>query len=406
MAMQRDVVVIGGGHAAAQFCAGMVEAGQGARLHLVCEEPHLPYQRPPLSKSFLKNPQEATQPIRGSNWYAESGIEVHAGATAEAIDRHVGTVRLDDGRTLRYSTLVLATGTRARTLPSLPAGLRNVAQLRTAADAGVLRENMADAQNVIVLGGGFIGLEIAATARALGKQVTVLEAAPRLLARSLSPEMAEHVRSNHQAAGIDIRLGASAIGFEAQGDRLIAVQLGPQRLEVDLLVIGIGAIAETSIAQAAGIECRDGIVVDSFMRTSDPRILAIGDCTRFPLPGGEGDRRLESVQNANDQARTAVATVLGRSAPYAALPWFWSEQGAMRLQMAGCMPADAIRHRRPGPREDAFSVLHYTPDGVLACVESVNLPQDHMAARKLLEAGRSPQPHVACDPAVALKSLV
>jgi 3-phenylpropionate/trans-cinnamate dioxygenase ferredoxin reductase subunit len=319
--MQRDVVVIGGGHAAAQFCAGMVEAGQGARLHLVCEEPHLPYQRPPLSKSFLKNPEEAAQPIRGSDWYAESGIKVHGGTIAEAIDRHAGTVRLNDGRGLPYSTLVLATGTRARTLPSLPAGLRNVAQLRTAADAAALRANMADARHVVVLGGGFIGLEIAATARALGKQVSVLEAAPRLLARSLSSEMAEHVLRNHQAAGIDIRLGTSATGFEADGDRLVAVLLGPERLDADLLVVGIGAVAETAIAQAAGLACRDGIVVDRFMRTSDPRILAIGDCTRFPLPGG-GDRRLESVQNANDQARTAVATVLGHSVPYAALPWF------------------------------------------------------------------------------------
>ena len=400
----RDVLVIGGGHAAAQFCAGMVEAGQGARLHLVCEEPHLPYQRPPLSKSFLKNPQEAPQPIRGADWYAQSGIEVHLGARAEAVDRDARTVRLADGRALPYASLVLATGTRARSLPSLPSGLRNVGPLRTAGDAERLRANLAGASRVVVLGGGFIGLEIAATARAAGKAVTVLEAAGRLLGRSLSPEMAEHVRSSHQDAGIDIRLGVSVTGFEADGDRLVAVQCGAQRLEADLLVVGIGAVAETTLAQAAGLECRDGVVVDSFMRTSDPRILAIGDCARFPVPGGAGDRRLESVQNANDQARTAVATVLGNPSPYAALPWFWSEQGRLRLQMAGCMPAEAARHRRPGPREDAFSVLHYTPDGVLACVESVNLPQDHMAARRLLEAGRSPHPAMACDASVALKS--
>jgi len=406
MSMERDIVVIGGGHAAAQFCVGMAEAGQGGRVRLVCEEPHLPYQRPPLSKSFLKNAGEAAQPIRGEPWYADAGIELHLGAAAEAIDRASCTVRLAGGRALRYAHLVLATGTRARAVPSLPEGLRNVCRLRTAADAQGLRQRLEDAGRVAVLGGGFIGLEIAATARALGKEVTLIEAGGRLLGRSLSPEMAGHVLRSHEAGGVDVRLGAAPSRFECEGGRWLAVWLDGQRLEADLLVVGVGAMPETALAEAAGLACRDGVLVDGFMRTGDPRILAIGDCTRFPLPDGSGDRRLESVQNANDQARTAVATLLGQPSPYAALPWFWSEQGGMRLQMAGCMPAESVRHRRQGARPDAFSILHYTPDGRLACVESMNAPQDHMAARKLLESGCSPPPAGACDGAVALKSFL
>lgn len=404
--MDRDIVVIGGGHAAAQFCASLTEAGQGARVHLVCEEPDLPYQRPPLSKSFLKQPEESVQSIRGEAWYAEAGIQIHLGTAVEAIDRKARVVRLAGGRSLPYGVAVLATGTRARTLPGLPERIDNVVQLRTAADARVLRRQLGEAQQVVVLGGGFIGLEIATTARALGRQVTVLEAAPRLLSRSLSPEMAEHVLRSHRAAGVNIRLGEKVSGFEVAQAKLQAIHLAAERLPLDLLIVGIGATPETTLAQAAGLDCRDGVVVDTFMRSSDARILAIGDCARFPLPQEESDRRLESVQNAHDQARTAVATVLDRPAPYGAVPWFWSEQGSMRLQMAGFMPTQSMRHLRPGAREGAFSILHYTPQGRLACVESVNAPQDHMAARKLLEAGHSPTPEAACNPATALKTLM
>src|SRR6218665_245679 len=404
--MHRDIVVIGGGHAAAQFCAGMAEVGLGARVHLVCEEPDLPYQRPPLSESFLKQASEEPQPIRDEDWYKAARIQVHLGVSVEAIDRASGAITLSDGRNLRYKTVVMATGTRARTVAALPSGLTNVAHLRSAQDARALRVRLKQAQRVVVLGGGFIGLEIASTAQSMRRQVTVLEAAPRLLARSLSPEMAEHVLHTHRAAGIDIRLGEMASSFEVTHGQVQAIHVGETRLPLDLLIVGIGAVPESRLAQDAGLLCRDGVVVDAFMRSSDPNILAIGDCARFPLGNGSGDRRLESVQNAQDQARAAVATVLGQPAAYPALPWIWSEQGSMRLQMAGCMPKDSVRHRRPGAREGAFSILHYTAEGRLACVECVNVPQDYMAARNLLAAGRSPGPQDACDPATPLKWLV
>jgi 3-phenylpropionate/trans-cinnamate dioxygenase ferredoxin reductase subunit len=397
------IVVVGAGHAGVQLCAGLVAAGQGSCVHLVCEEPQLPYQRPPLSKTFLKNPDEGLQLHRAEAWFAETGITLHRTDPAVAIDRTKRTVELQSGARLPYAHLVLATGTRARRLPHLPDGLRNVAVLRTAADALRLRERLATLSRLTVVGGGFIGLEVAATARALGKAVEVLESAPRLLLRSVSPELGEHVLQVHRASGIEVRLGVALGGFETAGDRLVALAVDGVRHEIDTLLLGIGAVPEHTLATQAGLDCDNGIVVDAHMRTSDPAILAIGDCCSFPEPTSGRRLRLESVQNANDQAKTAVATLTGRLMAHNALPWFWSEQGSLRLQMAGLMPADGVRHRRPGATPASFSLLHYAGDRLVS-VESVNAPVDHMAARKLLEAQRSPPAHLACDPATALKA--
>ena len=413
MRPMNKIVIVGGGHAAAQLCASLAEAGLGARVHLVCAEPELPYQRPPLSKAFLKNPAETLQPLRAEAWYAEAGITLHRADPALAIDRAGHRLQLQSGRTLDYGQLVLATGARARRLPQLPAELANVAVLRNAADALALRAGLAGAASLTVLGGGFIGLEVAASARALGLAVRVIEAAPRLLARSVSAELAAHVLATHQAAGIEFFLGVGSVEVEHDGQRLQALQVDGQAMAVDQLLLGIGAEPDTALAEAAGLALDNGIRVDSAMRSSDPAILAIGDVANFPIAEAwapPGTRlRLESVQNANDQARTAAATLQGLPAAYAALPWFWSEQGAMRLQMAGLMPAaDATgvsRHRRPGANAASFSVLHYR-DEHLVCVESVNAAMDHVMSRKLLEAGRHPAPAQACDPALALKSLL
>lgn len=399
------IVIIGGGHAGAQLCAALADAKQGARVHLVCDESELPYQRPPLSKSFLKTPGEEPVPHRAETWFAQAGVTLHRGERAVAIDRAQRRVTLASGAVLPYRWLVLATGARARELPGLHAGLANVAVLRSAADARRLRSLFEAAQHVTLIGGGFIGLEIAATARALGKAVTVLESAPRLLQRAVSPELSAHVLQTHRDAGIDVRLGVAVGGFEVEGNRLVALQVDGRREPVELLVLGIGSAVEHGLASEAGIVCDNGIVVDEHLRTSDPAVLAVGDCTHFPDSRSGRRVRLESVQNASDQARTAAATLLGRPVPYTAVPWFWSDQGSMRLQMAGLMPADGERHRRPGATPASFSVLHYVGDR-LVCIESVNAPLDHLAGRKLLEAGRSPAPAAACDPATPLKALL
>ena len=412
-----SIVIVGGGHAAAQLCSSLAEAGLGPRVHLVCGEAELPYQRPPLSKAYLKNPAEPLQPLRAEAWYAQAGITVHRNDPAAAIDRAAQTVRLQSSTELAYGHLVLATGARARRLPQLPAGMANVAVLRNATDATALRTQLAGATSLTVLGGGFIGLEVAASARAMGLAVRVIEAAPRLLARSVSAELSAHVLATHRAAGTVVELGAQVGAAEFNTERLLSLQVNGERCAIDLLLLGVGAEPDTALAEAAGLNLSNGIVVDAAMRSSDPAILAIGDVANFPVAEAwapAGTRlRLESVQNANDQARTAAATLQGLPASYAALPWFWSEQGSLRLQMAGLMPAaDApgvTRHRRPGAAAASapagFSILHYRDDR-LVCVESVNAAMDHVMSRKLLEAGRHPAPALACDPAVALKSLL
>ena len=408
------IVIVGGGHAGAQLCSSLVEAGLGAQVHLVCAESHLPYQRPPLSKAYLKNPAEGLQLHRAQAWFEQAGITLHLGDPAVSIDRAAQRLRLRSGTELPYGQLVLATGAVARRVPQLPAGLANVAELRHAADAQALRQQLGSAKSLTVLGGGFIGLEVAATARVLGLEVQVIEAQPRLLSRSVSAELAGHILATHQAAGIHFELGAQVGGLTHDGQRLLSIEVNGQPQAVDLLLMGIGAVPDTGLAETAGLSVDNGILVDAAMHSSDPHILAIGDVARFALatawasPEG-GNVRLESVQNANDQARTAAATLQGLASSYAALPWFWSEQGAMRLQMAGLMPAaDApgvSRHRRSGANPASFSVLHYRGER-LVCVESVNAPMDHMASRKLMEAGKHPAPALASDPAVALKSLI
>jgi 3-phenylpropionate/trans-cinnamate dioxygenase ferredoxin reductase subunit len=398
------LVIIGGGHAGASLCAGLAKAGLGARVDLLCEEGVLPYQRPPLSKTFLKHADEPLQWHRSEDWFSGAGITVHRGDPAVAIDRVAQEVTLRSGRKLPYERLVLATGTRARRLPQLPEHMVNVDVLRTAADAQRWRSRLRALGRLTVIGGGFIGLEVAASARALGKAVTVLESAPRLLMRSVSSDLSAHVLHAHREAGIDIQLGVRVGSFEIEGDRLVALEVDAEYQRVDSVLLGIGAVPEFTLARQAGLDCDNGIIVDAHMRTSDPAILAVGDCTSFPTP--EGSRlRLESVQNANDQARAAVATLTGADAPYRAVPWFWSEQGSLRLQMAGLIPPCGTHHRRPGATPSTFSLLHYQGDR-LCCVESVNAPADHIAARQLLDSARSPDPHEACDPARPLRSFL
>ncbi len=401
------IVIVGGGHAAASLCSALADAGQGHRVTLLCAEPVLPYQRPPLSKNFLKNAADAVMPHRAAAWYAEAGITVRLGTAVADIDRAARTVGLNGGERLAYEHLVLATGTVARRLPVLPASLRNVHVLRTAADAAALRAELQPGRRLTVLGGGFIGLEVAATAQALGLAVQVLESAPRLLGRSVSPTLSDHVAEQHRAAGIDLRLGVTAGDFEHDGERLHALSVDGVRQDIDLLLLGIGAWPDTALAEAAGLAVDNGVVVDDHLRTSDPAIHAVGDCARFPAAAANGGAlRLESVQNATDQARCLAAALAGGPAKaYGALPWFWSDQGGLRLQMAGLLPAGTTLHKRPGPAAGGFSLLHYLGEQ-LVCAESVNAPMDHLMLRKLLEAGKSPAPAVACDPAVALKTLL
>lgn len=400
-----SVVVVGGGHAAAQLCSSLADAGRARGVVLISAEAITPYHRPPLSKTFLQASAEEPQLHREPGWYAEHGIELMLGRRAIAIDRLRHEVELDDGTCLAYEQLVLATGCRPRVLAPFDRPLRNVHALRSAGDATALRTILlSDAPGSLsVLGGGFIGLEVAATARKLGWQVKIFEVAGRLLARAASPDLAEHVLEQHREQGSEVHLGFRIDAVEVDGGSVRTLRSGAQEHEVQRLLLGVGAVPETELAQRAGLLVDNGIVVDASLRTSDPAILAIGDCAAFPL--NDRHLRLESVQNANDQAKVAAAILNGQHARYQPLPWFWSDQGSVRLQMAGLWRDGLQTHQRQGATPASFSLFHYEGDR-LVCVESVNAPVDHLMARKLLVQRHSPRPVQVSDPTVPLKSLL
>ena len=397
------IVIVGAGHAAMALSASLADAGQGQRVILVSDEHELPYQRPPLSKAFLKNADVAAQVLRDAAWFAATGIELILGEAALSINREARTVTLRSGRSLAYGQLVLATGTRARRMPGWPEAA-NVHVLRSAQDARALRDGLAASRSVTILGGGFIGLEVAATCAALGKPVTLLEAGPRLMGRAVSEALSAHALEVHRASGVQVHLQATVGEPEFSQDRLLRLASQSGVRDVDVLLLAVGALPNAELAQAAGLVCDNGIVVDAQMRTSDPQILALGDCAQFPL--GSARLRLESIQNAQDQARVAVSSLLGGSASYQPVPWFWSEQGGMRLQMVGLFGAGpAETFRREGAQPGAFSLFHYQ-QGLLRCVESVNAPADYMMARKLLEAGASPSGPLVANPGQPLRALM
>jgi 3-phenylpropionate/trans-cinnamate dioxygenase ferredoxin reductase subunit len=363
----KKIVIVGGGHAAAQFCTGLKTAVPGAQVTLVSDETHLPYHRPPLSKAFLHDLAQQPAVLKSETFYRDAGITLRLGETVAA----------------------------------LVEGGERIVVLRTVDDARRLREKLHAATRVLIVGGGFIGLEIAASAAQLGKQVTVVEFAPSLLSRSCSPEIAHALHAAQTAAGVDVRTG-SAIDRVGEQNGAFGAWTGAEFLPADLIVVGIGAVPNQELAQAAGLECSNGIVVDECMRTSDPAILAIGDCTSFPSSWLGRHIRLESVQNANDQARCAAQTIAGKSVPYTALPWFWSDQGEMRLQIAGLWEPQNERVLRGDPATGKFSVLHFSGD-VLTSVESLNVSGDHLAARKLVGDRTKVSREKAADPTIPLK---
>lgn len=409
MAAGMHVVVVGAGHAAAALCASLKDLGFTGRITVIGEERHPPYQRPPLSKGLIKDPHPVLQEIRGAAFYQELGATVLLGARVVGVrcDERRVDVAVDGALTsIGYDHLVIATGTRARRLPGCaPAPGNGIHELRTFDDALRLREDLASVQRVVVVGGGFIGLELAATLRQIGRTVTVAEAGPRLLGRAASAELSAHVLQWHRAEGTEVRLDAK-LGeprFDARG-RIASVTLDGETLAVDALVVGVGAVPNEELARDAGLPCADGIVVDGLLATPDACVSAIGDCARFPAADGSGTLRLESIQNAQDQARTVAARLCGEPQPYAAVPWFWSDQGGLRLQMVGRVVPGLEAVRRDGAKAGSFSLFHF--DGsALRAVESVNAPVDHMIARKWLSAGVQPERDALADATKPLKDL-
>lgn len=386
--MLQSVVIIGAGQAGFQTAASLRQDGYEGEIRLIGDEPGVPYQRPPLSKAYLLGKTDAPGlQFRPEKFFADNRIELVTGEAC-SIDRTNRRVSMRGGEALHYDHLVIATGAHNRALPVPGAELDGVFGLKNLADADALAERLKRADDVVVVGAGFIGLEFAAVAAAQGKSVHVVELADRPMARAVSAETAAFFAQAHRDWGVklDFGQGLSRIEGGAEGVNGVVLTNG-RRLPADLVVFGIGVLPNQQIAAEAGLDIENGIRVDPFLVTSDQRISAIGDCAMFPSQHAGGTIRLESVQNAADQGRAVAARLTGKGAPYAAVPWFWTDQGDLKLQMVGLSQGHDASVRLGDPATRSFSVLLFRR-GQLIAVESVNRPGDFMTARKIL-SGRS-----------------
>jgi 3-phenylpropionate/trans-cinnamate dioxygenase ferredoxin reductase subunit len=409
--ISRRVVIIGAGQAGHQLAASLRDQGMTGPVILIGDEPHPPYQRPPLSKAYLA--AETIEDLgleelafRPPSFFADRHITLRLNQRARRIDRAARTVILESGEAVAYDHLVLATGARNRRLPIPGMDFSGVMQLRGLDDAFALRQRLQTARRVAVIGAGFIGLECAATAAKRGLPVTVVESAARVMARAVSPEISAAFEAAHRKAGVDLRFGAMAKEILGETGAATGLRLADGAvIDADLIIVGVGVLPNQGLAAEAGLSVGDGVIVDELLLTSDPSISAIGDCALFPSPYAPAPVRLESVQNAVDQARCVAARLVGQPADYTALPWFWSDQGALKLQIAGLsIGSDKTALRRHPTRAESFSAFLYRADKLIA-VESVNAVADHMTARQILSAGFSPTPEQAADPAIDLKAL-
>lgn len=410
--MRAGTLIVGASQAGLQLAVSLRDAGDDRPITLVGAEPHAPYQRPPLSKAYLQGSTELEQLwLRTPEFLAGQGITLITGERIDMVDLHSGgpsgTATTANGRVLSFDRLALTVGARPRRLSVPGANLDGVTYLRTAGDASALRQLQSDAESVVVIGGGFIGLEAAAVARSQGKAVTVVEAADRLVGRAVAPVVSDFYRDAHLRRGVDIRLGAQVVSIGGADHRVRAVQLSDgSRIPADLVIVGIGVEPCTELARQLDLESAGGIVVDRYARTSNPHVVAAGDCTVQPHPlTGEGRVRLESVQNAISQAKTAAATLAGLRVPNDAVPWFWSDQYDLKLQIAGLSTGHDEYVVRGDVAEEAFSVLYYR-DGALLAVDAVNTPGDYMSVRKALSQGSTISSDAAVDSTVALRELI
>lgn len=403
------VVIVGAGQAGFEVAASLRHGKYPGAITILGNESHAPYQRPPLSKAYLNGAvAEAELMLRGAGYYGDHGITVESDARVESIDRKAATIRTANGGTVPYDHLVLATGARNRALQVPGSDLEGVLALRGIADAQALRERLRDTRRLVVVGAGFIGLEVAAVAAARGIEVSVVELSHRVMGRVVSIEMAEYFVDAHVRQQVAFHFRDKPVRIVGKGGAVTGVELeSGKELAADCVLVAIGVTPDIELATDAGLPTDNGILVDASLRTADPAISAIGDCARFPDRYGDPLLRLESVQNAVDQGRHVAARILSDAptAPYHAVPWFWSDQGKMRLQIAG-VTAGSDEHVPCGSRETgSFSVVCFR-HGELIGVESVNRAGDHMAARRLLRDGPRLTPEQAAADGFDLKSWV
>lgn len=401
------IVIIGAGQAGAEVATSLRQQGHTGRILLIGEEAQLPYRRPPLSKAYLSGEADAQALlIKPRATYDKAGVELLVPAQVVRIDREKRQVLLADGRQEGYDKLVLATGGQPRRLSLAGAQAPNVLYLRTLADVDAIRAELRPQRRMVVIGGGYVGLEVAASARKQGVQVTVLESAPRVLVRVTAPEMSAFYERVHREAGVDVRTGAAIERLELQEGRVAAVVLGDgSRIDADLLVVGIGLVPNVGLARDAGLEVGDGIVVDAYGCTSDPDILSIGDCACQPNAWLGRPARIESVPNAMEQARTAAATLCGKAAAHRSVPWFWSDQYDLKLQMVGLSQGyDQVVLR--GDMAARSFCAFYLREGAIIAVDAVNRAGEFMVAKRLVAERVPVSAAVLADETQPLQALL
>ena len=403
--MTQTVLIAGAGHAAGQAVITLMQHKFAGRIVLVGEEPQLPYQRPPLSKKYLAGDLAAERLyLKPASFFDEPQIEVRTRTRIETVDRAAGTVSTSDGGRIGYDTLILATGSRVRRLAVEGADLQGIFYLRTIADVDAIRAGILSGGRIVIVGAGYIGLEVAAVCRQRGLDVTVLEMADRVMSRVVSPDVSAFYEAQHARQGVRLLLSTGLDSFVGNG-RVTGVRTGDgDTIPADLVVVGVGIVPNTELAESAGLAVDNGIVVDDRCRTADPAIYAIGDCTSH-FSSIYGRRvRLESVHNAVEQAKTAASNVCGTEAHYSDVPWFWSDQYDLKLQIAGLSQGYDRTVLRGDPAGARFSCA-YLRDGVLIAVDAINAPRDFMQSKPLIANAVRCDPAVLADPEVALRDL-
>ncbi|WP_139974000.1 FAD/NAD(P)-binding oxidoreductase [Ochrobactrum sp. CGA5] len=404
--MDDRCIIIGAGHAGSQAAISLRQEGYAGEIILINDETDIPYHKPPLSKSYLKAPEGGGLVLRPESAYRDNNIEMMFGRRVDDVSLADKTVTLDDGQALGWSELIFATGARAR-IPDVPGiELDGVFTLRRMEDARRIAAAMPNVENVVIIGGGFIGLEMAHSAIALGKKTVLIEAAPRVLGRSVATHISAHVEARSRAASITVLTNLGVMAIEGENGRVTGVKAADGTIfSADMVVIGTGAVPNVELAVTAGLAIDNGIVVDENLCTSASHVYAIGDCVSYDHFHAGRRVRLESVQNATDQAKHVARTIVGRESPFREVAWFWSDQGDMKLQTAG-LSFDADLHVLSGnPEENAFSIFHFAGDRLVA-VDSINRPADHMIARRLLAAGINPTEADIAAGAARLKEML
>ena len=400
-----NVVIAGAGHAAGQVIATLRQKKYAGRITLLGEEAWYPYQRPPLSKKFLAGEMSAERLyFKPTSFYDDPGIDVHLSTRVAAIDRAAQSVRTADDQSFNYDHLVIATGSRPRELSLPGSNLGGIHYLRGVDDVNNIRADMAKQRRMVIVGAGYLGLEVAAVAAQLGLDVTVVEMTDRVMSRVVSPELSQFYQDIHTENGVQLRLSTGITGFSGEDHVDSVILENDEQLAADIVVIGIGIVPNTELAEAAGLEVSNGIVVDDHCQTSDPRIYAVGDCTWHPNRLLGVELRLESVHNALEQAKTAAGNISGDDMSYAQVPWFWSDQYDLKLQIAGLSQGYDQTVIRGDMEGRSFACL-YLRDGQLISIDAVNRPKDFIQSKQLIASHAKIDPALLANPDIELKDM-